>query len=645
VVFDAILNRAPAPVTSLKSDVPAGLAQIVDKALEKDRELRYQSAAELRADLRRLQRSSDSTRVSAARGAPRPAPRWSSRRRWAIAAVAAGTLAAAAALVTWRVLSPPAARLPVGGRLTLLFSSSSWAYDPALSPDGKLIAWVAHDRGKVDLFVTQVAGGARLRLTDDEAREAAPDFSPDGNRIAFGRFSPGGEQPEVCVISALGGEAVPVVRDATRPRWSPDGACLAFVRPRSGTPSSVATVAADGSDPREVLAGEPLYWALRDLSWAPDGRSLVVARSTGGQATELWLVPIGGGAARQVWDDPPGVFSTFPEFTSDGRGLVHVSNRGGSSNVWYRPLSGGEPVQLTSGPGPDEAPSVAGSGAVAFVSVRERLGLLLHDLATGASKEIATHSSPMWAPVLSPDGTEVAYSRAEADGSWHVWTVPVAGGEPRRLTSSSLPELYPRYTRDGQSITYCTWSSGPDRVWRVPRGGGPPEPLTPQRNDDDQYGEVSPDGRELAFARTENGQTRVYLMPLGGGAARRLTDGPSTVPHWSPDGTLIAFAPDRSDTGGISVIRPDGTGERRLSATGGWPAWFPDGSRIAYQVLGFDNRQRIRAVGLDGRDLGFVPNVPDAWPNSPIGIGAGDRLVITDATVLASEIWLLEPRR
>jgi Tol biopolymer transport system component len=166
---------------------------------------------------------------------------------------------------------------------------------------------VAHDRGKVDLFVTQVAGGPRLRLTDDEAREAAPDFSPDGNRIAFGRFSPGGEQPEVCVISALGGEAVPVVREATRPRWSPDGSRLAFVRLRRGEPSSVATVAADGSDSREVLAGDPLYWALRDLTWAPDGRSLVVARSTGGQATDLWLVPIGGGAARQVWNDRRGV--------------------------------------------------------------------------------------------------------------------------------------------------------------------------------------------------------------------------------------------------------------------------------------------------------------------------------------------------
>ena len=645
VVFDAILNRTPTSVTALKSDVPAGLAQIVEKALEKDRELRYQSAAELRADLRRLQRSSDSARVSAARDAPAPAPRWTSRRRWTVAALAAGTLVTVLAFVAWRVLSRPATRLPIGGRLTLLFSSPSWAFDPALSPDGKLVAWVAEDRGRVDLFVSQIAGGARLRLTEDEAREAAPDFSPDGNRIVFGRFSPGGEQPEVCVIPALGGEAVPVVRDAIRPRWSPDGSRLGFVRLHGGKLHSLAVVAADGSAPTEVLAGDPVYPFLRELAWAPDGRTLVVARSTGGQASELWLVPLAGDAARRAWDEPPGVFSTYPEFTSDGRGIVHVSNRGGASNVWFRPLSGGDPVQLTTGPGPDEQPSVASNGAIAFVSVRERLSLWVHDLAADTRSEVATHSSPMWAPVFSPDGMDVAYSRSEADGSWHIWTVPVAGGQSRRLTSSSLPEVYPRYEPGGKWITYCSWSPGPDRIWRVPRGGGPPEALTPQRDEDDQYGEVSPDGRWLAFARTEDGQTRIAVQPVAGGPSRRLTVGPSTVPRWSPDGTLIAFAPDRSDSGGIFVIRPDGTGERRLSATGGWPTWFPDGSRIAYQVIGFDNRQRIRAVGLDGGELGFLPGAPVAWPNSPIGLGAGNRLVITDVTVLASEIWLLEPPR
>jgi hypothetical protein len=120
----------------------------------------------------------------------------------------------------------------------------------------------------------------------------------------------------------------------------------------------------------------------------------------------------------------------------------------------------------------------------------------------------------------------------------------------------------------------------------------------------------------------------------------------STVPRWSPDGRWIAFAPDRSDASGIFAVAPDGAGERRISDTGGWPVWWPDGSRLGYKVLGFDDLQRIGVVDLGSGSRIEVPRLPVVGPNSPFDISQDGRyLVITDATTLASEVWLLEPRR
>ena len=399
-------------------------------------------------------------------------------------------------------------------------------------------------------------------------------------------------------------------------------------------------------DQRVLLEADSTYPFFRNFAWAPDGSELAVARSTGGGASEIWLVPTSGGEARRAWSDAPGVFSRDPRFADDGSGIVHISNRGGADNIWFMPSGGGQPVQLTSGAGPDEQPSVARTGAISFLNSRARAGLWLYDLKDGTRRELLSHSGPLWAPAFSPQGDEVAFSRAESDGSWHIWTVSLTTGAQRRLTSSTLPEIYPRYTSDGEWVIYCTWSPQADRIWRVPRRGGPPEPLTPQREEDDQYADISPDGHRLAFARTERGETHIVLQEIGSTTARRLTRRESTLPRWSPDGQWIAFAPDRSDYGGVYVVAADGTGERRVSDTGGWPVWWPDQRRLGFQVVGFDNRQRISVVDPGSGASVEVPGLPVVPPNDPFAISRdGRHLANTDFTVHSTEVWLLEPKR
>src|SRR5260370_14821495 len=160
---------------------------------------------------------------------------------------------------------------------------------------------------------------------------------------------------------------------------------------------------------------------------------------------EIWTVPARGGAAAQLTNDAAGVVSDSPIFTPDGRGVVHRSNRGGASNLWWQPLDAKPPVQLTTGPGPDSSPSVARDGTIAFLNSRSRYSLLIHSLADCASTTLRTDSSRLWAPAFSPDGKDVAYSRDEPYGSWHLWITPPSGGAAPGVTFVKAPEASARF--------------------------------------------------------------------------------------------------------------------------------------------------------------------------------------------------------
>ena len=179
----------------------------------------------------------------------------------------------------------------------------------------------------------------------------------------------------------------------------------------------------------------------------------------------------------------------------------------------------------------------------------------------------------------------------------------------------------------------------------MPRDGGQAVALTPPRDEHDEYADISPDGRWLAFARTEKGNVHVYVMPMGGGEARRLTDSPSTTPRWSPDGQWIAFGSDRTVGSGISLIKADGTLQQRLTQTGGWPVWWPDGKQIGYQTVTSEGNTQIAVVRLDGGPPRTLNRLHFYGTNYPFDVsGDGTRLVTTNGQHLSDEIWLLAPQ-
>jgi len=247
-VFDGILHKAPKPITALQPESPPGLDQLIGKLLEKDRELRCQTAAELRADLKRLKRdTTSSSRITPAAAAPPSAilTRRSRRWLWASAILAAVALAAAVSWLYYSRGSWPA------GTLTMIpFTSSAGGKStPAFSPDGKELAfaWQSEKDDGLRIYVKLVGAGTPLRLTAGPGDDDSPAWSPDGRFVAFMRHSQ--NATGYFVVPSLGGPERKIGEAYTTRygglgiawgnvvAWSPDGKNL-LVTDRSSTQDS-----------------------------------------------------------------------------------------------------------------------------------------------------------------------------------------------------------------------------------------------------------------------------------------------------------------------------------------------------------------------------------------------------------------------
>jgi eukaryotic-like serine/threonine-protein kinase len=403
VVAAAILAHEPGAPHEIRPDLHPQLEEIILKALEKDRDLRYQSAAELRTDLKRLRRatavddrrvskpdlhesqsaalrplsnrgkravdagrpSSDDETVGAALKEPLPDRRLPRLSRAAIPVAVGLVLVLAAAGVAWWLRQSPApssgvAPLP-GTVLTPITADSGLSYSPALSPDGKLLAY-ASDRsgeGNLDIWVQQIGGGEPVRLTHHEADDYEPSFSPDGTLIVFSSVRQGAGSG-VYVIPALSGRERLIATGGRNPRFSPDGQWIAY-----SNVGKTYVVPIAGGAPRQLV---PEFLTATHPAWFPDGKRLLVVgnRAAPGSYIDDWyIVPLDGGAARGMravealaqhrlrGPYGPVLIGIVPVVLPKGDAVVFSASIGVSTNLWRVRISpetgllSGVPEQLT----------------------------------------------------------------------------------------------------------------------------------------------------------------------------------------------------------------------------------------------------------------------------------------------------------
>jgi eukaryotic-like serine/threonine-protein kinase len=305
MIFEAVLNRAPVPAIRLNPDVPAELERIINRALEKDRDLRYQHASDMRAELQRLKRDTDSSRHISAIGAegtsapgaivqPTPtsgsttmvaaAPQWP---WWYGAAAMAALIILAAVGVGLYGLLHRAAPTPFQNFAITQVTNSSQAVVTAISPDGKYVLTVMDEKGLNSLWLRNVATGSDTQVVPPSATIPNVAFSPDGNYIFF-RKAENAIASDFNIYRApvLGGAPKAVVRDVDSAfTFSPDGRRMAYIRANNPETGKYRLLDADldGSD-EKVLHIAPMGSLARWVAWSPNGKQIAYPEVQPGDA-------------------------------------------------------------------------------------------------------------------------------------------------------------------------------------------------------------------------------------------------------------------------------------------------------------------------------------------------------------------------
>lgn len=475
---------------------------------------------------------------------------------------------------------PPAYTVP-------LTSFPDDEFSPALSPDGKLVAysWQGGKKsGGINLYVQQVDGGTPLQLTAGMDRVGGAAWSPDGRFIAFIRGAIGGDRNGIYIIPALGGHERRLLTGerVVALDWAPDGKYIAFGRKDSAnSPFRISFLNVDTLEVRVVT--DPPAGTRGDIepSLSPDGQTLAFIRY-GDDASELFTMPAAGGQPRQVTFDNRRQDGLA--WTLDGQ-LVFSSNRSGSYNLWRVSPAGGEPER------------VAGTG------------------------EDAHEAS------ISHAGARLSYSQQLVDTNiWRVPAIPTAPTEPAvKLVASTRRDENGSFSPDGKQIAFQSKRTGNFEIWVCDREGGNEVQLTNFNGPVTGNPRWSPDGKQIVFDSRPDGHADIYVISSEGGPARRLTSGLSDnlAPSWSRDGGWIYFGSNRSGSWQVWRMLITGDDAVQLTDDGGYEAVeAPDGQSIYYNKYGF------YTMGLFQRSLGG--NLEEKVLDLPQLESVGDWLVTSE---------------
>jgi len=586
-VIAAIVKTNPDQLTLRAPDTPAKLEDIILKALEKDREERYQTVKDLLVDLRKLKKrldfetetersftpdrehlskSSSATITSA--GSPASSvdsvrPTSSAeyliseikRHKTGIVLLAIGIPVilgvAGFFLIKFLRKDEPVStplmkitKLTSGGRVNGLEIDGS----TSISQDAKYVVYTLLDAGKVSIWVRQISTGSDVQIVPpSDLRNGGTTISNDGEFVYYIGLNAENPNGSLFRVPLLGGGSRKILVGVRSPvAFSPDGNQFAFIRQRENGESALMIANTDGTSERTLSLRKGNEWfSVNGPAWSPDGKSIavVIGTDTGGTSMTVAGYSVIDGSQRSLFQA-----KSFSEprrilWLKDGSGFITpIQHRAQGTQLWFISQPDGNASRITN--------DLNGYGSVSF-------GV------SGDGKTIVTvQSSPdyqIWTTNLGTTGPSVQITHGEIDGFDGVdWTsdgqvvyftrtgesvdlVAVnADGSGMRTILRDAKQLMadPSVSPDGKTVYFMSMRSGGPHIWRVQMDGTELKQLT-SGDFADFSPQVSPDGEWVLFTSMRSGGPSIWKVSSEGGEAVQITSGTTQSAAFSPDGRMI----------------------------------------------------------------------------------------------------------
>ena len=665
MIFHAILERPPVPPVRMNPEVPTKLEDIINKALEKDRNLRYQHASEMRADLQRLKRDTEShasAAVSVATGhgqtsespvsggqrssrAEAPAPHSSGWRRYKSAVVTITALAIVAAVIYVKHRSP-SAPLPEVKTTHKQVTFSGSAYDPAISPDGMFVAYVTRTSAEDQKLMIQAPNGSTLELAHG-ITIAAPLWSPDGTELVFAVGDPTDLHYSVYLVSRLGGAARRIIEKEAFACWSPDGSGI--VTGRNGAKDSGLRLV-------DKLTGQIKQISLPQYTWmmgidASPKAGLILALVQVGDSFQIWTFKSDGSEQFEVVADDNVIES--PRWSPAGDSIYYLRTKGSTTELMKVSAARGHaPASvLTSGLQMGERLTISSDGSrLAYTRENDNSNLWRISLPAGGKgkpeiSQLTYGTSYYGEASFSPDGRWLALPLGPGSLETNIYKMESRGGQPIQLTFfEHVVASSPAWSPDGQRIAFVSNQNGAAKVWTVSANGGTAQPLDRTSAVGSNYELAWSPSPEIVYQapgvrnlRRINPQTQEEALiipdPSVGWVPAR--------PIFSPDGKKIAISWNRHSDPGVWVISLEPYSETFLLPDNNcFPlGWSPDGNYV-YATSG----RKLLKVGFAKPHQSFsLATLPgDPVEHLAGGMSADGREIIVTMNEAKSDVWIME---